>query len=81
MSAALEEVTEKALKLPRQERLALANRLLSAEEGAGSSAIEAAWEEEILARIEAIDNGSAVGVPYEEVLRAARDRRESSEAF
>jgi putative addiction module component (TIGR02574 family) len=75
MSAALEEVTEKALKLPRQERLALANRLLSAEESAGSSAIEAAWEEEILARIEAIDNGSAVGVPYEEVLRAARDRR------
>ena len=75
MSAALEEVTEKALKLPRQERLALANRLLSVEESAGSSAIEAAWEEEILARIEAIDNGSAVGVPYEEVLRAARDRR------
>lgn len=75
MSAALEEVTEKALKLPRQERLALANRLLSAEENVGSSAIEAAWEEEILARIEAVDNGSAVGVPYEEVLRAARDRR------
>jgi len=75
MSAALEEVTEQALKLPRQERLALANRLLSDEENGGSSAIEAAWEEEILARIEAIDNGSAVGVPYKEVLRAARDRR------
>jgi putative addiction module component (TIGR02574 family) len=75
MSAALEEVTEKALQLSQEERLALANRLLSAEEAAGSSAVEAAWEEEILARIEAIDNGSAVGVPYEEVLRAARDRR------
>lgn len=75
MSAALEEVTEKALQLSQEERLALANRLLSAEETAGSSAVEAAWEEEVLARIEAIDNGSAVGVPYEEVLRAARDRR------
>jgi chorismate mutase len=75
MSAALEEVTEKALKLPLQERLALANRLSSAEETTASSAIEAAREEEILARIEAINNGSAVGVPYEEVLRAAGDRR------
>jgi len=41
----------------------------------GDPAIEAVWEEEIFARIQAIDNGSAVGVPYEEVLRAARDRR------
>ena len=81
MSAALEEVTEKALQLSQEERLALANRLLSAEETAGSSAVEAAWEAEILARIEAIDNGSAVGVPYEEVLRAARDRGETWEAL
>ena len=74
MSAALEEITEKALKLPRQERLALANRLLSNDENADALEVEAAWEEEILARIEAIDNGSAVGVPYEEVQRAVRDR-------
>ena len=74
MSAAFEEITEKALKLPRQERLALANRLLSNDENADTLEVEAAWEEEILARIEAIDNGSAVGVPYEEVQRAVRDR-------
>ena len=74
MSAALEEITEKALKLPGQERLALANRLLSNDENADTLEVEAAWEEEILARIEAIDNGSAVGVPYEEVQRAVRDR-------
>ena len=75
MSAALQEITEQALKLPRQDRLELANRLLSYEENVDSSAIDAAWEDEILARIEAIDNGSAAGVPYEEVLRAGRERR------
>lgn len=76
MSAALDEITEQALSLPRQQRLALANRLLSDyEDDADAAAIEVTWEEEIIARIQAIDNGSAVGVPYEEVLRAARDRR------
>ena len=74
MSAALEDITKEALRLSRQERLALANRLLSNDQDSDVSEIEAAWEEEILARIQAIDNGTAVGIPYEEVIRAAQDR-------
>ncbi len=75
MSAALEEITQQALRLSLQERLALANRLLSDDAAESASAIEAAWGEEISARIKAIDTGSAEGIPYEEVLRAARDHR------
>ena len=75
MSAALEEITERALGLSRQERLALANRLLSDDRDGDVSEVEMAWEEEILARIQAIDNGTAVGIPYEEVIRSARNRR------
>jgi putative addiction module component (TIGR02574 family) len=75
MSAALEEITEKARALSRQERLTLANRLLSDDEDSDAPEIEAAWEEEILARIKAIDDGTAIGIPYEEVIRAARNRR------
>ena len=75
MSAALEEITERALSLSRQERLALANRLLSHDHDGDMSEAETAWEEEILARIQAIDDGTAVGIPYDEVIRAARNRR------
>ena len=76
MSATLEDITEQALRLSRAEKLALANRLLSDEDqGADLVEIEAIWEKEILARIEAVDNGTAVGVPYDEVVRAARKRR------
>ena len=75
MSAALEEITEKARALSRQERLTLANRLLSDDEDSDAPEIEAAWEDEILARIQAIDDGTAIGIPYEEVIRAARNRR------
>jgi putative addiction module component (TIGR02574 family) len=74
MSAALEEIAEKALQLSPQDKLALANRLLS-HQLSDASEVEAAWDEEILARIEAIDNGTAIGVPFEEVIRAARKRR------
>jgi putative addiction module component (TIGR02574 family) len=75
MSAALEEIAEKALRLSRQEKLALANRLLRDDQQGESAEIEAEWEDEIFARIQAIDDGTAVGVPYEEVIRAARKRR------
>jgi len=75
MSAALEEITERALSLSRQERLALANRLLSDDRDGDVSEVETAWEEEILARIQAIDDGTAVGISYEDVIRAARNRR------
>ena len=74
MSAALEEIAEKALQLSPQDKLALANRLLS-DQLSDASEVEAAWDEEILARIEAIDNGTAIGVPLEKVIRAARKRR------
>ena len=75
MSAALAEITEQALKLTKQEQLALANRLLSEEQDKDALTIEAAWEEEILARVQAIDDGTAVGIPYNEVIRAAQERR------
>lgn len=74
MSAALEEIAEKALQLSPQDKLALANRLLS-DQLSDASEVEAAWEDEILARIEAIDNGTAIGVSFEEVIDAARKRR------
>ena len=74
MFAALEEITEKALQLSPQDKLALANRLLS-DQLSDASEVEAAWDEEILARIEAIDNGTAIGIPFEEVIRATRKRR------
>jgi putative addiction module component (TIGR02574 family) len=75
MLVALEDITREALKLSRQQRLALAGFLLEIDDPAASDPeVEAAWEQEILARIQAIDDGTAAGVPYEEVMRAAQER-------
>ena len=74
MSATLEDITRDALKLSRQQRLALAGFLLEVDEAASDPEIDEAWEREILARIRAIDEGKVAGVSYEEVMRAANDR-------
>jgi hypothetical protein len=74
MSAALEEITKEALKLSRQQRLVLAGFLLEIDTPSSNDPeVEAVWEQEILARIQAIDDGTASGVSYEEVMRAAQD--------
>jgi putative addiction module component (TIGR02574 family) len=73
MSATLEDITRDALTLSREQRLALAGFLLEVDEAAGHPEIDEAWEREILARIRAIDEGKVVGVPYEEVMRAANE--------
>ena len=72
--AALEEITRDALKLTRRQRLALVGFLLEMDEPSNDGGLEKAWEQEILARIQAIDNGTASGVSYEEVMNAAKDR-------
>lgn len=36
--------------------------------------VEAAWEHEILARIQAVDDGTAVGIAYEDVTSEAQKR-------
>ena len=75
MSAALEEITKEALKLSRQQRLVLVGFLLEIDTPSSNDPeVEAVWEREILARIQAIDDGTASGVSYEEVMRAAQDR-------
>jgi hypothetical protein len=74
MAMALEDLTREALQLSSRQRLALAGFLLELDRSSGSQSSEADWKEEILSRIEAIDSGAAVGIPYSEVIRAAEDR-------
>jgi hypothetical protein len=70
----LAEVANEALRLPRQQRLALAGLLLELEDGGTDPQADEAWEQEIRARIRAVDDGTAVGISYEEAMRQAQER-------
>jgi hypothetical protein len=73
MSKALEDITREAAQLPREERLALAGFLLEIDETGDRLEADVAWEREIIARIQAVDQGTAVGVPHDEVMRSAKN--------
>lgn len=74
MANAIEAVTKEALNLPLHQRLALAGFLLESAEAAPDPEAEAAWDSEIRDRIQAIDDGRVLGIPYEDVMRDAKKR-------
>ena len=62
------------MNLPLQQRFALAALLLETADAAGDPGAATAWDGEIRDRIQAIDNGTARGIPHEEVMREAERR-------
>lgn len=74
MSKAFEEIAREATQLSRKQRLDLASLLLELNDGAVDADVSAEWEQEILARIHAVDEGQAEGISFEAVMREAEDR-------
>ena len=72
--AGIEELTREAAKLPKEQRLALARALLDLELTGCVAETEQSWDEEIRARIKAVDEGRATGIAYED-LKREMDRR------
>lgn len=67
MAISLEEITKEVVELPRHQRLALVRLLLDLDQPATTDDIEQAWDEEIRARVKAVDEGRANGIPYEQI--------------
>ena len=71
MSKAFDEIAREASQLSREQRLNLASMLLELNEDLGEEEASVVWEEEILARIRAVDENEAEGVSFEAVMRDA----------
>jgi len=70
----LEEITKAAIELPRHQRLALVRLLLDLDQPGTSDEIEQAWDEELRARVKAVDEGRANGVSYAQIKKEMADR-------
>ncbi len=70
MSKPFEDIAKDAANLPREQRLSLANLLLELDETGAADPPDGVWEEEIRARIRALDNGTARSEDYEDVMRS-----------
>jgi putative addiction module component (TIGR02574 family) len=70
--AALDSLSQDALNLSPEERLALARRLLLSVEPKPSPEIDAAWEKEIARRISEFDAGKVESLPAGSVVARLR---------
>lgn len=71
MTTLVDELSRKALELPPEERVRLAEKLLATVHEVDAE-VEAAWDQEIRRRLAEIDNGTARLIPAEEVFAEVR---------
>ncbi len=74
MAARIEEITKEIVDLPRHQRLALVRLLLDLDKPGVSADVDSAWDEEIRARVQAVDEGRAVGISYEQIRKEMTER-------
>lgn len=71
------ELLERALQLPADERLALANELLDSVEGPDDAEWTAAWAAELNRRVKGLEDGTAKTIPWEQVRAELQERLRS----
>jgi putative addiction module component (TIGR02574 family) len=74
MATTIERIAQEAAAMTRQERLTLVRMLLELDEPSKAEEIATAWEIEIRARINAVDEGRVTGIPYEEIQKEMAGR-------
>lgn len=67
MTRNAETVLREALTLPEKERAEIAGALLESLEPAREAGVEAAWRQEVAARVAALEAGEVETTPWEEV--------------
>ena len=67
MARLAEAVLKEALALPEEDRADIAGALLESIEPASEAEVEAAWRQEVAARVAALDAGEVETIPWEEV--------------
>ena len=70
MKLSAETVLQEALTLPEEERAEIAGALLESLDSAEDPGIEAAWRQEVAARVAALETGKVEMTPWAEI----RDR-------
>jgi putative addiction module component (TIGR02574 family) len=74
MATPLEKITQEVVELSGRERLTLMRLLLDLDQPSKGAEIEKAWDQEIRARVKAVDDGRVSGIPYEQIKQGIGNR-------
>jgi putative addiction module component (TIGR02574 family) len=73
MSPELDELMKQAMSLPPEDREILANSLIESLDHPVDEGVVAAWQEEVVRRMDDIDSGKVKTVPWEQVRRKGQE--------
>lgn len=73
MSTSVDKILAQALQMPPKERAAVAERLIASLDSEVDWDVEVAWQQEVQRRIEEINQGEVVCIPWEQVLHRLRE--------
>jgi putative addiction module component (TIGR02574 family) len=74
MATPIEKITQEVVELSRRERLTLMRLLLDLDQPSKGDEIDKAWDQEIRARVKAVDEGRASGIRYDEIKKEMTSR-------
>lgn len=74
MATPIEKITQEVVELSPRERLTLMRILLDLDQPPKGDEIEKAWDQEIRARVKAVDEGRASGIRYDEIKKEMNGR-------
>jgi putative addiction module component (TIGR02574 family) len=74
MATTIEKIAQQVATMTRQERLTLMRLLLDLDQPPAVDAIATAWDQEIRARVKAVDEGRAAGIPYDQIKEEMTSR-------
>ena len=70
----VEEITKELIMLPKRERLELVRFLLFLDGRSLDADVESVWEDEIMDRVRAVDQGGAVCFDYNDAMKEIEQR-------
>ena len=74
MAASIEKIATDIAQLPREDRLRLVRLLLDADRPSNVAEIDKAWDDEIRARVLAVNNGQVESISYQDLKREMNSR-------
>ena len=72
----IEEITKNLISLSKKERLEIARFILFLDNRSLDTDVESVWEDEIINRMCAVDEGTAVGIDFNKALKEIEKRFE-----
>ncbi len=75
MQRKIEDITSELINLPKRERLEIVRFLLFLDNSSPDyDDVDSAWKKEITDRVHAVDDGTAIGIDYDEAMKKIEKR-------